>query len=404
LAQINSRIRSHYCYQGFALCGEVAANQDGAGITILVAEDRIMSVSIEGVEENVQHKGKSPLLLPKNISAARIYWFSAQYMVLIAGMFLVAALLFLPEVGLLIMWNVLIPVAPALIVVAPGLWRNICPMATFSLLPRRLGISRQKILARRTAALLSATGLIALLLIVPLRHVALNTDGPMTALMLLLSAGVAFSMGSVFEWRSGWCNTLCPIHPVEKLYGFSPAIEVQNMRCDTCKKCMTPCPDSTRSMNPSITGPTLVEKLAGHFMIGAFAGFIWGWYRMPDYHGDAGLPEIVSAYFWPWAGALVSLAIYVALRAWACRSRADRIMLVKVFAAAAVSTYYWYRIPALAGFGPHPGTGQLFDLTAVLPDLPLISHFLTSAFFVWFLLIRGSSGASWMTRPQTGPT
>jgi hypothetical protein len=180
----------------------------------------------------------------------------------------------------------------------------------------------------------------ALLLIVPLRPVVLNTDGPMTALMLLLSAGVAIAMGLVFEWRIGWCNTLCQIHPVEKLYGFSPAIRVQNMRCDTCKKCMTPCPDSTRSMNPSITGSTLMEKSVGHFLIGGFAGFILGWYRMPDYHGGAGLPEIVSAYFWPFAGALVSLAVYAAVRVWACRSRADRAELVNVFAAAAVNTYY----------------------------------------------------------------
>ena len=318
-----------------------------------------MPVLIVGASEgNAQHAGDVSSLLYKTVSVSRNYWRSAQYLVLIAGVALVAALLLQPGVGLLILWNVLIPVAPALIVVAPGLWRNICPMATFSFLPRRFGISRRKIPARRMVALLSASGMIALLLIVPLRHVVFDTDGPMTALMLLLSAGVAISMGSLFEWRSGWCNTLCPIHAVEKLYGFAPAIRVQNMRCDTCKKCLTPCPDSTRTMNSSVTGPTVVEKLAGHFMIGGFAGFIWGWFRIPDYHGDAGLTEVISAYFWPCAGALVSLAVYVALRAWACRSRTDRALLVKVFAATAVSTYYWYRIPALAGFGPNPGTGN----------------------------------------------
>lgn len=360
-----------------------------------------MSVSIEGLGEGgAQHAEAAPSPLRETVFTSRVRWHSAQYIVLLAGVALVAALLFRPGVGLLILWNVLIPVAPALIVLAPGLWRNICPMATFSLLPRRLGFSRQKILARHTAALLSASGLIALLLIVPLRHVVLDTDGPMTALMLLLSAGVAISMGSMFEWRSGWCNTLCPIHPVEKFYGISPAITVQNVRCDTCKKCLTPCPDSTRSMNPSVTGPAVVEKLAGHLMIGGFAGFIWGWYRIPDFHGNAVLTEIISAYFWPCAGALVSLAIYVAVRARICRSKAGRTMLVKVFAAAAVSTYYWYRIPALAGFGPHPGTGQLYDLTAVLPDLPMVSHLVTSVFFVWFLIIRGNSGTSWMMRPQ----
>ena len=38
----------------------------------------------------------------------------------------------------------------------------------------------------------------------------------MTALMLLIAAGIAFALGIAFEWRSGWCASLCPIHPVEK--------------------------------------------------------------------------------------------------------------------------------------------------------------------------------------------
>jgi len=72
---------------------------------------------------------------------------------------------------------------------------------------------------------------------------------------------------------------------------------------------------------------------------------------------------------------------------------------VKVFATAAVSTYYWYRIPALAGFGPYPGTGLLYDLSGVLPDISLISHVLTTLFFVWFLLVRNNPGISWLKRP-----
>jgi hypothetical protein len=371
------------------------------GITTLDAEGEIMSIVMEGVrKESAQHAENATSLLQDPFSASHRYWSAAQYIVLLAGAVLVALLLFKPEIGLLIMWNMLIPVAPALIVVAPGLWRNICPMATFSLLPRRLGFSLQKIPARRVAALLSATGLIALLLIVPLRHVSLNTDGLMTALMLLLSAVVAISMGTLFEWRSGWCNSLCPIHPAEKLYGLSPAITLQNARCITCKNCTSPCPDSKRSMNPTITGPMPVEKYTGHIMIGSFAGFIWGWYRLPDYHGAAGMTEIISAYFWPYAGALVSLTIYAAARVWICRSKSDCDVLVKIFAASAVSTYYWYRIPALAGFGPHPGTGLLYNLTGVLPDISLISHILTTSFFVWFLLIRDNPGTGWMKRPQ----
>jgi hypothetical protein len=135
-------------------------------------------------------------------------------------------------------------------------------------------------------------------------------------------------------------------------------------------------------------------------MVGGFAGFIWGWYQLPDYQGEVGMAEIFSAYFWPVAGALVTLTIYTAAKAWICRSKSDRTVLVKVFATAAVSTYYWYRIPALAGFGPHPGTGLLYDLSGVLPDISLISHVLTTLFFVWFLLIRDNPGTRWLKRPQ----
>jgi hypothetical protein len=314
-------------------------------------------------------------------------------------MLLVLALLLRPALGLNVMWNVLIPLAPAVIVVAPGMWRNLCPMATFSLLPERLGLSRRTRLSRRGSALLAAAGLAALLLIIPLRHLALNTSGPLTALMLVTAASLAFIMGLVYEWRSGWCNALCPIHPAEKLYGQAPAVTPPNARCDTCGKCTAPCPDSTRSMTPAVTGPSLVEKAAGHIMIGGFAGFIWGWYRLPDYRGAVSASEILAAYLWPFGGALITLAIYAAIHHWLCRSHSKRRRLVKLFATAAVSTYYWYRIPELTGFGAHAGTGMLLDLRGAWPHLPIFSRLLTTSFFVWFMLLREAPATSWLVRP-----
>ncbi|HET7831640.1 MAG TPA: hypothetical protein VFK88_01620 [Gallionella sp.] len=329
------------------------------------------------------------------------YWHHAQNLLLIGGMVLVLTLLWRPTVGLDIMWNALIPLAPALIVVAPGLWRNLCPMATFSLVPQRFGISRGAKLSRRGSALLAAAGLAALLLIIPLRHLALNTSGPLTALMLVTSASLAFMLGVTYEWRSGWCNALCPIHPAERLYGQTPAISLPNARCDVCHKCTAPCPDSTRSMSPAVTGPSLTEKATGHIMTGGFAGFIWGWYRLPDYRGAVSASEIVAAYLWPFSGALITLAIYAVTWHWWCRSVDERRRLVRLFATAAVSTYYWYRIPELTGFGPHPGTGMLLDLRSACPQLPVFSRLLTSSFFVWFMLLRKAPATSWLVRPAT---
>lgn len=255
-------------------------------------------------------------------------------------------------------------------------------------------------LPRQWAAVLAASGLAALFLIIPLRHLSLNTDGPATALMLLLSALAAFSMGMAYEWRSGWCNSLCPIHPAEKLYGQAPSVTLANARCDECHKCTKPCPDSTRSMSPVITGPTHIERAAGHIMAGGFAGFIWGWYRVPDLAGAmVGVEDIVAAYAWSFGGALLSLALYGAARRWWFRTPAARRLLVKLFATAAVCIYYWYRIPALTGFGSDSDTGMLLDLSGVAPFLPWVSRALTTSFFVWFLLLRKDPGASWLERP-----
>jgi hypothetical protein len=101
------------------------------------------------------------------------YWRVAQYAVLLLGMALLTTLLYFPAIGLDIMWNGLIPIAPALVVIAPGLWRNICPMSTFSLLPHRFGFSRRRLLPRRWAGVLTFIGLVALFVIVPLRHLSL---------------------------------------------------------------------------------------------------------------------------------------------------------------------------------------------------------------------------------------
>lgn len=327
-------------------------------------------------------------------------WQIAQYAVLLLGVALLATLLLRPGLGLNLMWNGLIPLAPALLVIVPGLWRNICPMATLSLLPQRLGLSRSNMLPRRWVAVLSLVSLGGLFVIVPLRHLALDTDAPLTALMIILSALLALGMGMLFELRSGWCNSLCPIHPVEKLYGQAPAVTLPNARCDECRKCSQPCPDSIRAMNPTVTGSSRLEKGAGHFIVGALVGFIWGWYRVPDFHTGVSAGDIVAAFAWPYGGALCSLLLYAAARRWVYRSEETRTLLVKLFATAAVCMYYWYRIPALAGFGPNPGTGMLLDLSSDLPMLPVYSHIITTSFFIWFLLLRWETENSWMARPS----
>jgi hypothetical protein len=334
---------------------------------------------------------------------ARVLWSVAQYGLLAAGVALVWLLAFWPAAGIAIMWNILIPAAPALVTLLPGLWRNICPMATLSLLPRHLGLSRRGKMPERLAAWLGLASIVALFAIVPLRHICLNTNGPATAIMLVLAAAIAGLMGFFFEWRSGWCTSLCPIHPVEKLYGRAPLLSFPNARCGQCAQCTIPCPDTTPSMTSLRTGRPVLQKAVGTVLAGSFFGFVWGWFQVPDYWGPVGIGEIAQAYLWPLGGALVSLCAYMVAGRLLTGVRGARLLLFRIFAAGAVSTYYWYRIPALAGFDPR--SGLLYDLSHVLPTwFPLASQAATTAFFFWFLVIREVRGVSWQKRPPFAQT
>lgn len=331
----------------------------------------------------------------------RVIWNILQAALLLFGVVLVGLLVFWPEVGIKVMWDVLIPAAPFLVTVAPGLWRNICPMATFGLLPRRFGFSLQVIMPRNCTAVLGVLSMVALFLIVPLRHVMLNTNGPATAIMLVTAAMIAFTMGMVFEWRSGWCTSLCPIHPVEKLYGTSPAIQFKNARCTACQMCTKPCPDSTAGMNPALTGPTWTEMMTGRVLAASFFGFVVGWFQVPDYTGPVTWPIVIESYVWPFGCAIASYGLFKAGDMWFDESPEVRRIMTRVFATGAVSTYYWYRIPALVGMGPFYDSGMLIDLSQTLPYwFPYASHAVTTAFFFWFLVIRPTSERSWLVRPK----
>ena len=320
----------------------------------------------------------------------RPIWLTLQATMLLVGVALVGLLLFWPAVGIALMWNLLIPVAPALVTIAPGLWRNICPMATFHMLPQKLGIAQNLRMPDWGAAALALISMTLLFVVVPMRRIGLNVDGPLTAIMLISAAVVASVMGCLFEMRSGWCTSLCPIHPVERLYGTKPAIAFKNARCDLCEACSNPCPDSTPEMTPTITGPTKVQQFLGNFLVGSFPGFVWGWFQVPDYPPhQVGSHEIVTAYVWPLGACIVSYVVFKIVEHIFRHRQKARTNLHRIFAAAAVSTYYWYRLP-----GP----------AALLPDwFPMVSHMVTTPFFFWFLVIR-STKASWLKRPVMAST
>jgi len=304
-----------------------------------------------------------------------------------------------PEIGLHAFWDVLIPVAPALVALLPGVWRNICPTATMSQLPRRFKYSKKKKLSARTHSWLVLLSVLLLFTIIPLRHTLFDVNGPATGIFLIVSTIIAIVLTYAFDGKSGWCASLCPVHQVEKLYGQRPIATVSNSHCDACSKCVMACPDSTPAPSPHLGGKMWPRRAATFGLIGAFPGYVWGWFQVQDYSTfSQGVENIANTFTIPVIGGAATLALYALLISSVPLQK--RKIIDRFFAAAAISCYYWYRIPWLFGFSQFEGNGMLIDLTNVIsPTVMTIIPFVTTAFWVWWLALKRNGLRSWMTRP-----
>ena len=328
-----------------------------------------------------------------------IIWRLLQVLVWIVGLAIFLALIFYPAIGLLVFWNILIPVAPALLVVATGVWRNICPLSTTNLLPRHLGLSQKRKLSVTTQSKLQLVAIFLLYAIVPLRHLLFNNNALATAILLFALSAIGFAMSFIFDWKSAWCSTLCPVHAVEKLYGGNTLISVPNAHCIECVNCSVPCPDSTPNFHPALVTKNKYQALGSILIIGGLPGFIWGWFHVPDLRAQIQLIDIFDVYQLPIAGFAVSILAYLILQKY-FQGKKERL-LVSFFAATGVSFYYWYRIPALLGFGKFAQDAVLVNLRQTLPGWSILVMTITTTifFFSWFLL-RKPNQRSWLIRPQ----
>ncbi len=328
-------------------------------------------------------------------------WRLAQALVWLAGAFILCCLLFFPKLGILLFWNILIPVAPALFVIATGIWRNVCPLATTVLLPRHRGLSKRKRLSVSQIGKLNLVATLALFIIVPLRHAVFNHNGMATGILIICLVITGVVVGIFYEWKSAWCSGLCPVHPVEKLYGGNVLMPMPNAHCSKCMNCVIPCPDSTANMHPAHTKKTIHQKINSLLIIGGLPGFIWGWFHVPDQALISSVSSFFSVYTMPMFGFTVTLILYMLLLAFLHPSSERR--LISIFAAAGVSCYYWYRLPALFGFGNLGEDGLLIDLRNVLPVWSFtVLTIATSIFFFYWLVLRRQNNNSWVIRPQYG--
>lgn len=324
------------------------------------------------------------------ISKSIFIWRIVQTLVWLLGIFILFSLVFSPTIGIHMFWNILIPVAPALLIVAVGLWRNICPLASTALFLRHMNFSKRKKIKITQIEKLNLIAIVALFIIVPLRHLIFNMNGPATAILIISLGGIAILMGYFFEWKSGWCSGLCPVHPVEKLYGSNNKLSLENAHCDKCHHCVEYCPDS--GLGSLWSKKSIYHKISSFLMVGAFPGFVWGWFQVPDFSNIVNIEQLLLIYKFPFIGMLATSVLFLIM------SRIfEKNFLIRFFAASAVSCYYWFRLPALFGFGIFPEDGMLVDLTNYFPEWSMtVSIYVLSLFFFGWMMFKIEDNKNWL--------
>jgi len=295
--------------------------------------------------------------------AVRGRWRLARGAALLAVPLLLLALVLFPAPALRVLWYGIIPILPAVFFVNPGFWRGVCPLATLNAAGNRVGDPRPVSPAVLTG--LGVGGLLLFHLMVPARHLWFNQHGLALAITIVVVGGLAMVMGMWLPIRSGFCNALCPVHPVELLYGQSPLVELTRGRCDTCTLCTSRgCIDLVgRKAVPQVLGSSRHSMrwlLTPHgVFFAALPGFIIGYNRVADGSWSTVLPVYAATLGWSLLSYLGFVLVTAVLQA------GSRAMLLGAAALSGV-LYYWFTGPAIARqFGLGSWAGWVIQLGAL---------------------------------------
>lgn len=295
----------------------------------------------------------------------RALWQAAQLLGLGLTGALIVGLWTMPDATLRVLWYAVIPVLPAVFLVNPALWRNMCPLATLNTVPgaRSRGLKLDARMLRWTPAV----GLALLLVLVPARRFLFNMDGRALALVILAVALLALILGFVFDRKAGFCNSICPVLPVEKLYGQSPLARVQNAHCPSCSLCTTrgcldlaPHKAAQQALGSSRKVRHWLLTPFGAFAA-AFPGFVVAYYLIPD----TTIAHAGTVYLQIALGSALSFAI-VALPATALHL--EPRYLLPAIGAFTLLLYYWFGAASIAAawqLGP-PFTSSVKALALML--------------------------------------
>ena len=147
--------------------------------------------------------------------------------------------------------------------------------------------------------------------------------------------------------KAGFCNAICPVLPVERLYGQRPLARIDNPRCAPCTMCtIKGCIDLATAKSIAQTlgrarrSHTWLSAWYGVF-VAAFPGFVVGYYTTQD--GPLATAGTVYLTIAAWAGGSYILTQLV-VRAFRIRSA----LAIPALAAVAFALYYWFAAALIA--------------------------------------------------------
>ena len=270
-------------------------------------------------------------------------WRAVRVVSVLAYVALVVALVVRPAAGLFVFFGVIVPLLPILFFVAPGLWRNICPLAAVNQAPRVLGFTRGFTVPAWWQRRAFIVAMVLFFGIAGARLALFNDSGLATGVLLAVIIVSAFLGGLLFKGKSGWCSQICPLLPLQRVYGQTPYIRVPNSHCQPCVACTKNCYDfqpisayqaDLHEDDPVWTAP---RKL----FVAALPGFVLGFFTLV---GTTGRP-LTSTYGELALFFLGSVGLFYAAEALLPLRTAVTIAL---WASAAITIFYWFAGVVLA--------------------------------------------------------
>lgn len=265
-------------------------------------------------------------------------WTTARFITFVSTLSVCYFLLFYSKYGMIFFWNFIVALLPLIFFFAPGFWRNICPFAASNQVPKVYKFTQGLTLSKRLANYAFLIGFVTFLICISLRKVIpLDHQGPFIASGILSFIVIAFIGGCFFKGKSGWCASICPLSPIQQVYGQTAFIPIRNSHCRPCVGCTKNCYD----FNPRISNISNLnsndEPITDYrkFFVAILPGFILAFFILPNYPAST----LIRLY----AGILlfmsVSLSIFVAIKTF---SRMSISKIAVLFGAAAINIYYWF--------------------------------------------------------------